>query len=167
MSDIPRKSPTTIVNSMPEAFVSNRYISSEISRRVAAGRLRKLATRLYTDNLEDDAPEIVRRNLWDIVAGYFPGALVGDRTALELKPAADGSVCLVSKRGSEIELPGVILRPRRGAAPQEDDLPYMNRGLRLSSRVRAFLDNLCASRSRRGRLPRTSHERKSKSNSKS
>ena len=35
--------------------------------------------------------------------------------------------------GSEIELPGVILRPRRGAALQEGDMPHMNRGLRLDS----------------------------------
>ena len=89
------------------------------------------------------------------MAGYFPGALIADRTALELEPAADGSVCVVSPRGAEIELPGVVLRPRRGAVPQPDDLPFMNRGLYLSSRARAYLDNLRPSRTRRGRIPRT------------
>ena len=136
--------------------MSDAFISSEVSRRLAAGRLRKLATRLYTPNLEDDACDIVRRNLWDIVAGYFPGALIADRTALELKPAEDGSVCLVSSGGTDIELPGgVILRPRRGATPQPDDLPFLNGGLHLSSRARAYLDNLRPSRTRRRRMRRT------------
>ena len=125
---------------MPEAFVSNAGISSEVSRRVADGRLRKLASRLYTRNLDDAPRSIVRRNLWSIVSGYFPGALVADRTALELEPASDGSVCLVSERGADVELPGVVLRPRRGAPPQEDDRPFMNSGLYLSSQARAFLE---------------------------
>ena len=133
MPDKSRKSPAEAVDAMPEAFVSYAGISSEVSRRVAAGRLRKLATRLYTRNLQDDARDIVRRNLWDIVAGYFPGALIADRTAFEFKPATDGSVCLVARRGAEVALPGVVLRPRRGAGPQADDLPFMNGRLRLSS----------------------------------
>ncbi len=155
MSDIRNKSPVAVVDSMPEAFVSHAHISSEVSRRVAAGRLRKLATRLYTRNLDDDADTIVRRNLWNIVAGYFPGALIADRTAIELEPAEDGSICLVSPRGSEVELPGVIVRPRRGAPRQTSDLPFMNKGLHLSSSARAYLDNLRSSRARRGRVRRT------------
>lgn len=42
-----------IVDAMPEAFVSNARISKEVHRRVASGQLRKLASRLYTSNLED------------------------------------------------------------------------------------------------------------------
>ena len=155
MPDIREKSPARAVDAMPESFVSNASISSEVSRRVADGRLRKLATRLYTRNLDDSPDDIVRRNLWSIVAGYFPGALVADRTALELRPASDGSVCMISPRGTDIELPGVVLRPRRGASPQEDDRPFMNQGLYLCSPARAYLDNLYPSRARGGRVPRT------------
>ena len=153
-----KPSPSAIVDALPEAFVSHAPISAEVSRRVAQGRLRKLATRLYTRDLDTDAEVLVRRNLWDIVAGYFPGALVADRTALELEPARDGSVCLVTRRGADIELPGVVLRPRRGAPPTAEDRPFL-RGLFLSSPARAYLDNLRASRTRRGRLPRTLHRR--------
>lgn len=155
MADNREISPARIVDAMPEAFVSNAGISSEVSRRVADGRLRKLASRLYTRNLDDAPRSIVRRNLWSIVSGYFPGALVADRTALELEPASDGSVCLVSERGADVELPGVVLRPRRGAPPQEDDRPFMNSGLYLSSQARAYLDNLCVSRGRGRKVPRT------------
>ena len=135
--------------------MSYARISSEVSRRVADGRLRKLATRLYTRNLRDAPRDIVRRNLWAIVAGYFPDALVADRTALELEPARDGSVCVVSPRGADVELPGIVLRPRRGTPPHHDDQRFMNQRLYLSSPARAYLDNLCRSRTRRGRLPRT------------
>lgn len=143
---------------LPEAFVSHTAISREVSRAVKAGTLRKLGSRLYTKNLDDPPEEIVRRNLWGVVAGYFPGALVADRTAIEAAPAADGSVCLVSERGRTIELPGITLRPRRGPGPMPMDMPFVD-GLYLSSRVRAYLENLRPSRSRNGRVPRTLAQR--------
>lgn len=149
-----KSSPSAILDSMPEVFVSRAYTSAEVTRRVAQGRLRKIASRLYTRDLDGDPEDLVRRNLWSIVAGYFPGALVADRTALELEPAEDGSVCLVTMRGRDIELPGVTLRPRRGAPPTSDDRPFLN-DLFLSSSARACLDNLRPSRARGGRLSRT------------
>ncbi len=133
--------------------MSTRAISREVSRRVKAGRLRKLASRLYTSDLQSPPEAIVRRNLWDIVAGYFPGAVLADRTAFEIGPAADGSVCLVTERGGDIVLPGARLRPRRGPL-LPSDRPFLN-GLFLSSTARAYLDNLGASRGRGGLLPRT------------
>ena len=148
-------SPRGIVDAMPEAFVSNARISKEVHRRVASGQLRKLASRLYASNLADPAEAVVRRNLWSIAAGYFPGAVVADRTALELAPASDGSVCLVTARGKDIELPGIVLRVRRGAPAQEDDRPFMGQALHLSSPARAYLDNLRPSRARGGRVART------------
>ena len=155
MPDTSPKTPARIVDSMPEAFVSNARISTEVSRRVADGRLRKLATRLYTRNLEDSPEAIVRRNLWGIVAGYFPNAVVADRTAFEGRPAADGSVCLVAPHGRTIQLPGATLRVRRGAPPGENDRPYMGQPLHMSSAARTYLDNLCPSRASGGKLSRT------------
>ena len=142
------------LSELPEAFVSNTAISSAVSRAVKAGELRRLASRLYTKNLEDPPEEVVRRNLWGIVAGYFPGALVADRTALEAAPASDGSVFLVSERGRTVELPGIVLRPRRGPGAAESDMPFVS-GLYLSSMARAYLDNMRPSRARNGRVART------------
>ena len=137
-----------------EAFVSTNAMSRDVNRCVKAGTLRKIASRLYTWNL-DDAPEsIVLRNLWDIVNGYFPGALIADRTALELMPAADGSVCLITESGRDIDLPGITLRPRRGLPPMTDDRPFLT-GLYLCSTARAYLENMRPSRSRNGHLART------------
>jgi len=139
---------------MPEAFVSGTAISREVSRAAKTGKLRKLASRLYTRNLTDRPEAIVRRNLWNIVAGYFPGALIADRTALENAPASDGSVCLVTKSGRDIKLPGHVLRPRRGPGPQPTDRQFIA-GLFLSSTARAYLENMRPSRARGGLAART------------
>ncbi|WP_158043509.1 Fic family protein [Skermanella pratensis] len=138
----------------PEAFVSTTATSVAVSRAVKAGKLRKLASRLYTRNLTDAPEVIVRRNLWQIVGGYFPGGLVADRTALENAPAEDGSICLVTDRGGDVMLPGLILRPRRGIPPLESDRPFVG-GLHLSSIARAYLENMRSSRARRGLCART------------
>ena len=91
---------------MPEAFVSDKSVTHAVSRAVKAGKLRKLASRLYSRNMVDPPEAIVARNLWSIVAGYFPGALIADRTALENVPASDGLVCLIAARGRDVRLPG-------------------------------------------------------------
>ena len=139
---------------MPEAFVSDKSITREVSRAVKAGKLRKLASRLYTRNMVDPPEAVVARNLWNIVAGYFPGALVADRTALENTPASDGSVCVVTESGRDIRLPGLTLRPRRGAGPLPTDLPFLG-DLFLCSTARAYLENLRPSRARGGLVART------------
>ena len=42
--------------------------------------------------------------------------MIADRTALENKPAEDGSVCLISSKKREIQLPGLTFRPLRETA---------------------------------------------------
>lgn len=125
-----------------------------IYRGVKSGRLRKLATKLYTKNLKDAPEAIVKRHLWQIVGDYFPHALIADRTALENSPAEDGSICLITEKGNDVVLPGIKLRPRRGWPPIKTDLPFIN-GLFMSSTARAYLENMRFSRAREGAVPRT------------
>jgi len=136
-------------SAMPEVFVSDAGLAAAVSREVKRGALRKLASRLYTRNLKDPSEEIVRRNLWPLVAAYLPGALIADRTALENRPAPDGSVFLVAEHKRAIALPGAVLRPRRGHPPLESDRPFIG-GLWLASPARAFLENMRPSRARGG-----------------
>jgi len=136
-------------SAMPEVFVSDARLAPTVSREVKRGALRKLASRLYTRNLDDPPEQIVRRNLWPLVAAYLPGALIADRTALENRPAADGSVFLVADHKRAIALPGAVLRPRRGHPPLGSDRPFIG-GLRLASPARAFLENMRPSRARGG-----------------
>ena len=146
--------PRNSLDGLPEAFVSNSAIKSAVSRAVTQGRIRQIATKLYTFNLEDPPEQIVRRSLWELVAACAPGALIADRTAIENRPAADGSIFVVSERKRDIELPGITIRSRSGLPPLQSDRPFVG-GLFLSSTARAFLDNMVASRKRGGDVSRT------------
>ena len=146
--------PKNSLEGLPEAFVSSAAIKSAVSRALAQGRIRQIATKLYTFNLDDPPEQIVRRSLWELVAAYAPGALIADRTAIENRPAADGSIFVVSDRKRDIELPGITIRSRSGAAPLDSDRPFVG-GLFLSSTARAFLDNMAPSRKRSGDVSRT------------
>ncbi|MBV8979159.1 MAG: Fic family protein [Alphaproteobacteria bacterium] len=142
------------LDDLPETFVSTTAISRLVSKAVRDNRLRRLASRLYTKDLNSKPETLVRANLWQIIAGYFPDALIADRTAIEAAPAKDGSVFLVSNAAaSDIKLPSITLRPRQGAPAQEGDLPFMG-AVRFSSRARALLDNFAPSRGR-GSISRT------------
>ena len=136
-------------STMPEVFVSNAGLATAVSRETKLGRLRKLGSRLYTRNLTEPPERIVNRNLWPLVEAYLPGALIADRTALENRPAADGSVFLIADHKRDIVLPGVTLRPRKGPPPLESDRPFIG-SLRIASTARAFLENMRRSRARDG-----------------
>jgi fido (protein-threonine AMPylation protein) len=133
----------------PEVFVSTAAMSAAVSRAVAAGKLRRLGSRLYTTNLTEDPASLVRRRLWEIAAGFFPGSLVADRTALEQQPAADGSVFLVARKGGRVALPGISLRARRGPGPRDDDFKLRD-NLYCMSTARALLENMRPTRARSG-----------------
>jgi len=146
--------PDFSIDAMPEVFVSDTAISRAVSAAVARGRLRKLASRLYTRNLDEEPERLVRRNWYYLVTSYFPDALITDRTALENQPAPDGSVCLISDRKRDVVLPGLVFRPRKGPGPLESDKPFIG-GARLASPARAWLENMRPSRARGERLART------------
>lgn len=141
------------IAALPEVFVSDSSISKAVYEAVERGHLRKLGSRLYTRNLQDDPERLVRRNWYNLIASYYPDAVIADRTALENKPAEDGSVFLISSKKRETSLPGLTFRPRAGPEPIDSDRPFS--GVRLASIPRAYLENLRGSRARGGRLPRT------------
>ena len=132
---------------LPEIVISNSDITLQVSRLAAAGKLIKIAPKLYTSNKGLPIDQIVSRNCWQIVAWLFPGSVISDRTALENKPASDGSICLVSTRQANYQLPGLMIRPRLGEGPTEEDTKFIG-GLFLSCPGRAYLENMRGSRSR-------------------
>ena len=146
--------PKLSLEEFPEVLVSSSLLTKKIFRYLKEGKLRKLASRLYTKNLIDQPEVIVKRNLWPIVGAYFPEGLIADRTAIENKPATDGSIFLISSKKREVKLPGVTLRPRKGYPPLPNDRPFIE-NLYLSSRARAFLENVKPSRTRKGSVSRT------------
>lgn len=142
------------IDALPEVFVSNADISNAVSAAVARGALRKIGSRLYTRNLDEDPARLVKRHWYHLITDYFPDALITDRTALENQPAPDGSVCLISDKKRNVELPGLVFRPRKGPGALENDRPFIG-GAHLASTARAYLENMRPSRQRGGRVPRT------------
>lgn len=146
--------PKFSIDQMPEVFVSDTNISKAVSDAVARGKLRKIGSRLYTRNLDEAPEKLVLRNWYYLIKEYFPDAIITDRTAIENQPAEDGSVCLISTKKREVELPGLVFRPRKGPGPLESDRLFVG-GARLASTARAYLENMRSSRARGGRLART------------
>jgi hypothetical protein len=120
------------------------------SRAVGRGELRRLAPSLYTANRDEPAEQLVLRNWIEVAALYFPGAVIVDRSAVEGRPAGDGSLFLDSGPGprqrSPVKLPGLTLKPRSGPGPLEGDMPFGP--LHRSCEARTALDNVRSSRAR-------------------
>jgi Fic/DOC family len=134
----------------PEVFrPADLVAASRASRR---GELRRLARGLYTWNLDEPDEQLLRRRWIDVAALYFPGAVLVDRSAVEARPAADGSVFLDSgpkpTHPSSVRLPGLTLKPRSGPGPVDGDMQFGP--LRRSGEARTALDNVRPSRARDG-----------------
>lgn len=133
-------------------FFADAADSSRLSRAVAAGRIRRLGRGVYTADLESSADGLMARNRWRIVAHFVPDALIADRSAAVAGRLTETVLFVVSNERSEpVELPGLIVAPRRGVGPLPDDPPWAE-GLRMASLARALVDNLAISR-KRGRGP--------------
>jgi hypothetical protein len=146
------------IEDQPEVFATTTETSAAVRRAVAAGTARKLGGRLYTRNVADPLEQVVRRNWQPIAAHYFPGAVIVDRSAIDAKPAEDGSLFLDA--GPEhagrrnVRLPGLTIKPRRGPGPASGDMPFMD-GLHFSGWGRRMLDNLRPARRRGDGVART------------
>ena len=57
--------------------------AKRLRRLLRAGKVRKIAPRLYTTNLSDSPAKVVQDNLYEILGGLFPKATLSHRTALE------------------------------------------------------------------------------------
>ena len=134
-----------------EFFFSTTPTSRAVRALLREGRVRQVAGRLYTKNLEEPLEDVVRRRVWPIAAGIFPGAVIVNRTAFESRPAGpEGSIFLCSEVSRVVRLPGLVLNCRRGAGPVAGDAPFMGEALYMSSWPRRFLDNMRRSRARSG-----------------
>lgn len=124
---------------------SNSKESQAIRRAILAHKLRKLAPRIYTTNLEDTPENIIRRNRYLILGELFPGAILSHRSALEAGVSKNNVIILTFKYTKKIQLPGLTIRLLEGAGAEKDDTPFMGK-LYIASRARALLENLQLSR---------------------
>ncbi|MHB1164327.1 MAG: Fic family protein [Candidatus Nanopelagicales bacterium] len=135
---------------MPRTFDALVYSSETdkdvIARAVRAGRLVRLASGIYTSQLDREPADVVRTYLWSIVGHALPGAVIVDRSARDGGLGADGYLYVAAARTRPLVLPGVTVVPRSGAGPLTGDgaLPG---GLFMSGEARSLLDNLTRGRS--------------------
>lgn len=120
---------------------SDARASKQTVKLVREGRIRKIAPRIYTSNLNDKPEEIIRRNLFQILGKLYPGAVLSHRSAFEFRPTRTGQVFLTYKYTRKVNLPGITIRFLRGSGPTAFDYRFFG-GLWISDKPRAFLENL-------------------------
>lgn len=131
---------------LPEVLFANgdksySYYLSELAKR---GLIRRVAPRVYTSNLDATDEDIMRRNLFLIVGKLFPGAVIGYRSAFEMRPSSSGDFFLTYKYTKKVKLPGLTIHLLKGTGGQTEDTPFVN-GLFIACPERAFLENMKAS----------------------
>ncbi len=124
---------------------SDKLVSKQLSKLEKAGKIRKIAARIYTPNFTDSPETLVRRNLFTILGRLYPGAVLSHRSALEFQPTTAGHVFLTYTYTKKIPLPGITLRFMQGHVHIEDDNPLSGE-LYASQLERALLENLQPSR---------------------
>tara|TARA_B100000809_G_C15051816_1_gene499176 strand:- start:639 stop:1004 length:366 start_codon:yes stop_codon:yes gene_type:complete len=85
-------------------------ISRQISKLEKEGKIRKIASRIYTSNFEDTPENIIQRNIFPILGNQYPGAVLSHRSAFEFKPTSSGQVFVTYKYTKKIKLPGITIR---------------------------------------------------------
>ena len=120
---------------------SDPNISREINKFLREGKLRKLAPRIYSPNLEEAPEEIVRRNIFKIIGALYHGTILSHRSALEFRPTSSGDLFLTGSYTRNIELPGVKINITKGPGVIKGDYPFSG-DLYVSQQERALLENL-------------------------
>ncbi|MGH8963023.1 MAG: Fic family protein, partial [Jatrophihabitantaceae bacterium] len=107
---------------MKEIVVSSIVFAGEVppatvSDRVKRGELVRLATGVYTSDLET-APERVTSREWHTIVGHlYPDAVITDRSAVT-GGVVDGVLYLShTRRERQTQLPGMLVRARSGPGP--------------------------------------------------
>lgn len=134
--------------------------SSELSRAVAAGKMRKIAPKLYTDDLKSPVEDIVLRHRLEIAAHFYPRAVISHRSAIEGKVSPSGKLHLTlpGAVAPVRKLPGLVIRLWRGPEAQPDDIPVTfgeDEQLFTASQPRALLENMQIARARGEDEPKT------------
>ncbi|MDR1622363.1 MAG: Fic family protein [Synergistaceae bacterium] len=133
--------------SLSEVFLSDTKSAGKVYRLKKQGLIRNITGKLYTSNLKDTIENITDRRLWEIVGLLFPGAVIADRTAIEMKPTKNGEIFVIASKTRPISFGKFTVCPRRGVPALENDIPFMG-NMFLMSEPRKYLENM---RNRRGR----------------
>lgn len=134
-------------NHLPEILYGSAdpSVSRNIAKLEKDGKIRKIASRLYTSNFEDTPEDIIRRNIFPILGNQFPGAILSHRSAFEFVPTSTNQIFVTYKYTKKTKLPGITIRFMEGSQAIDGDTPFSG-DLMVSQRERALLENLQVSR---------------------
>lgn len=125
---------------------SSRSDSRRITALLKAGKIRKIAPRIYTSNFSDEPAVVIKRNWYRVLANLYPDAMLSHRTALESRPTSGGHIYLTYIYTKNVTLPGLTIHFFNGPSHIEGDNPFFE-NLYVSQEARAFLENLQSTRS--------------------
>lgn len=129
----------------PSLLYASETDKDELYRARKRGEVVRLASGIYTGEVDMPAQDVVRAHLWEIVAHEMPGAVIVDRSARDGGSGTNGTLYVVAKRRRALELPGVKVVPRTGAEALPGDMQIPS-GLHMASVPRALLENLAPTR---------------------
>jgi len=128
---------------------SEKSISNQISKAEKEGKIKKIAPRIYTTNLQDSAEYIIKRHFFDILKWRFPEAIISHRSASELRPTETGNFFITTNYTKKItDLKGITLNAMEGKPALESDVNLG--GIYVSSEWRWVLENMQVSRKKGG-----------------
>lgn len=133
-----------------EEFLPALLFASDVDRRIlsrarAQGRLVRIAAGIYSGQVGSTPQALARRLLWPIVAHEMPDAVIVDRSVRDGGLGTDGTLYVVSRRVRPLVLPGITVKPRRGAPALPGDMVLPD-GIHLAGEARSLLENLIPSR---------------------
>ncbi|MFZ4727013.1 MAG: Fic family protein, partial [Paludibacter sp.] len=118
---------------------SDSNVSRKISLAEKAGKLKKIAPRVYSTNMLDSVESIVKRNLIDILAWRYPNAVISHRSAQEFRPTENGDFFLTYNFRKKIaDLPGITININEG--PKAIDGDILLNGIYIASEYRWVLE---------------------------
>ncbi len=120
---------------------ANRKENYKISKMLKKKQIRKIAPRIYSTNLEEEPSEIIKRNILEILANLYSGAILSHRSAFEFKPTSTNQIFVTYTYTKKIKLPGITINFLKGKAPTKGDNKIFGE-LYASSKERAFLENM-------------------------
>lgn len=112
------------------------------TRATKEGRIRRIATGVWTADMVSPVEEIVRANALAIIARRIGAVVLVDRTAAMAGKVDNGVVAVATdERASDLKLPGVTVRVRP-MARHKSDIEFQHPGMCLAMPARALVDNL-------------------------
>ncbi len=104
---------------------------------------KKIAPKIYTTNLIDSSENIIRRNLFEILAWRLPGCVISHKSAQLLRPTEQGYIYITYSFTKKItDYPGIVLNIMQGPTHIASDIRLGSSDVYCSSEYRWILEVL-------------------------